>query len=531
MVIQPPKQVLSSEIVEYINSFKIDKGVMLNILKIFDVVEVKNSDHYGMKYLFRMAQANIPNSDKSFAVKLRNFSISSGVSTLSISPRTLEYFKALPEYEIWNGKISNEAQYLGEQVIPFSVSEFVKGFKEKEFSIKELVDFVVDDTGSKSEELVKIAKTMFIPLPIGMKKRFQRYNNHSLILTRGGTGKNVTFQNATGTEAITDYTEPGLKGSVGKDKEFIPGAFQGEGFLIFDEIDSNKKFKIMDEAGLTYMEDGESARMIHPPIRVNGSKTVIFLGNSDCDDLGAVDFKKAFVTLTDENRFDRSARRIKHVLYGGYDVCKNVTLSESDELMKGVVKSIISSLVEVVKPQIKSVISECLQRWYKDETDEAYEVEITTLMKVIDDYGEGGATSIHSFLSGMRNELCYRGLRYAALKYVLIENIIELFPEGEEKFSPNVFIDKHAEELDEIYQYFKQVNLDSMKNIVNPTSRKAYVEFRTWYVKENTRMLTEIEKYELMEKFKVSYTTIWRYITRVKKEVQGGSSFSNKWRN
>ena len=193
---------------------KIMRLTVMDTLNIFE--QPKSSSALTAKPLYRVAWATLPNSNQFFTIYDKTFKINKGYCEIALKHASKNFKARLKESGGWNAR--------GLMTIPTMPFD-VKGELRK-INWKEKLDFLIDDTGKKSEALKDIAKSSLI------NQSEQNIQPNGIILTNSGSGKSTTFRNITGNEPATNVSEAGLIGSAIKTEkgwETTVGYLDGEG--------------------------------------------------------------------------------------------------------------------------------------------------------------------------------------------------------------------------------------------------------------------------------------------------------------
>lgn len=434
----------------------------MHILDILDSYEIqKNSPHISNEKLYRVSLACLPNDKlvNKFAIKMRGFDISTGFHNLAIKEIPLSKMKRWSNYKVIERHLRDFKPY--EEVAGLDIREFVKFCKEYEITERQIWYTLLDDTFSKSEEIIYTFYPTIIPIPRN-NVEFQKYNSHCLLFTQSKTGKSETCYRLYPQENYENISLATLLGTADKDKITV-GALDGQGLFFIDEINKLKDFRGNDDTHgktldyiNTYLEKGIERRGVWgKKLEVKGTKTIIFSGNVNIINAGEKDFYHLMSKIcTFSNDADKFGRRLGFFIYD--PKLKHV---KTDLGIDPKIIEIFNSFrYEILKePKVKKRILDIFHQsleWV-NEDDREHKKNLRKYMS------EVKSPAIQALING-KILSSHHKLKFMAVRITIANHIFEIIESKAKKLE---FIETHQDEIEELYEDLKE--LLSYKQIEN----------------------------------------------------------------
>ena len=497
------------------------KPVMnLSIIDVIDSYTIKkNSPHLEDQRDYRVCLAHLPNDHlvNKFAIKMKNFDINTGVHNIAIKETNTSKVKKWSGYKAIEPHLKDFKYH--EEVSAIDIKDFVKFCKDNNITEREIWTYILDNTYSKSNELLYTFYPTLIPIPHSLTN-YQQYNSHCLLFTQAKTGKSETCYRAYPDANIEDVTVPTLLGTIRKDMVVRKGLLDGLGLVFIDEINKMSKFdsdntKLLDFIN-NYLEKGIEKRGVWGSIlEVSGTKTCIFSGNVNTIKSDEKDFYHLMACISRfSNDADKFGRRFAFFVY---DSKLNIVDDKFESKLDSYVLQIFNAFRkevytnEKIMKRILTILEENMN-WinYKDND---YKKQVNELSEDIN------STAIQAFLKGMTTK-SYKKLKFMALKIVITNNIFEII----NKENKNFFED-HEEEILAEYDLIKELLCyKQIKNLNAETEKLIFTnkdKIRD-YIKENnidiTQDITPEIKRQIETITKVPRNCIRVVIHRLRKE-------------
>jgi len=421
--------------------------------------------------------------------------VSTGVHEISISEIDSKAVRDLygrDKWEDWEGK-GTMSDTVYEIVEIYDTPDTLQFLQSNKVSFKELVEYLIDDTGTKDIRLIDLIKSTMFPIPLEEREVWQPFNNHAFILTNTGVGKSTGYYRLMGVEPSSDVSYIGLLGGFAiTTKNITAGSLNGSGAFPMDEF-PEQKTAVMNQL-LNYTEHGENIRSLVETIKCVGTKSLVFMGNAEEGICDGRQFKEKVIGLATGKTLSRVGRRFAQIYYGNdFSVVRPViTDYHTVRKARAMVRNLIENNMEVLMEYI---------RYCKDwivESDENYEA----LFEYLADLTE--YEPLREFLLGHRGAV--QKIKMATVKL----SVIDCFDK--------IVYDKCDKEIvlrysKEKYKDFKSYNAKSFAFL--ETDKKAEA---LSLKKEGKR-----EK-EIAETLEVNISTIYRWLREMDFEIKKAES-------
>jgi len=457
----------NSKIVKFLRKMKPYDYMSLDISnKVTDYIYKKKKGIWTYKPNYDFLYAKPPRADKiEFTIIDPSFSMSIGRNEICLrsvnknSKKTEKKFPNLSNMEV--------KQELCIKIQEYNVRKVLRELKDKKILWKEILDYILDDTGTKDQAIKDVSKSVLLPMPLFDVSLFQQFNNHAFIITNTGVAKTTTFIRS-GVHTSSDWSVPGLFGTF--DKQHIPGFLSGSGPAIFDEFneaESHEKTHIVNHL-LNYLQQGIADRKKKGMSPCYGTKSIVFMGNCNTN-MDYDDFLRTISFLTSKDKLDRIGRRFCHLLYGEY---KQVKPTSFDHFALIHSRLFMNSLLFEVKSKLPSCIMYSL-KWAQID-DKEYKKEINKMLRYV------RADYIEDYMRGMKGAIS--NLKMAGIKAALMDNLDSLVT-GSVK---NVMKESVMPDAEEYYRRFKAYNLKSISHFIDK------VKFNAFNLYESGKSISEI---------------------------------------
>lgn len=424
-------------------------------LMVHDIIDVynikKNTPNIKEKRLYRVAMCSFENDKliNRIAIKMKDFDIFTGQQQLCVKEVPFATTKNWSDYKLIQPFVKDFKPH--EETTALDLKEFIKFCKENKITEKMLWQILLDDTYSKSEELLSIFYPTIIPIPFHAT-HLQRYNSHGVLVTRAKTGKSETCYRLYPHENFENVSIATLLGTNDGTTEKI-GLLTGTGLFFYDEINklSDTRFgessydKPLDHIN-TYLEKGIEQRGVRGhTIKAQGTKTIIFSGNINIINHGARDFFHIMTKICNfGNDSDKFGRRLAFVIYSPtmQHVTDAVPINQNIiDIINAFRNEIIKS--ETLKTKITKILENALSSFVQIDDNEHKE-------KIKSFSSNASSLAIKAFLNGMAisND---KKLKFMAIRIAICNNIFEII----QKNTLN-FYEDHKKEVEDIYKNLKE---------------------------------------------------------------------------
>jgi len=495
------------------NSVNIKPTITLSTIDALDVYNLKkHSPNVKSERQYRVCMSHLPNDGliNRFAVKMKDFDINIGINTVSIKEVSLDKMKNWKEYKAIQSQVKGFLPY--EEVTSMDINEFVKFCRENLITEEMLWTLLLDDTYSKSEEILLSFYPTIIPLP-HYATYLQRYNSHGILLTQAKTGKSETCYRIYPKENYEDITVVTLLGTI-TDNIRKTGVLDGCGIFFVDEINKMKIINIGEENQKmldfinTYLEKGIENRGIRGHIlSVEGTKTVILSGNVNTTNPCIRDFFHLMNKICSfSGDADKFGRRFGWVVYSN-----NLNyVNEKREVDSKIIKIINCFRNEIVRDK---TIQKKILRLIDNKLDWINEKDNEHTKKILS-FTNTPNISVNSFITGMSLSNHFK-LKFMSLRIILTNHIFDII-ENKTKG----FFEKYDNELNDTYTKLKEVMCyRQLKNLSVTTETQGKEKF-ILYIKENNINLSERTDLETKEKWSKELGITVNQLTRLIKEVK-----------
>lgn len=508
---------ISSKVLyKMVKEITIKPVINLTVHDVLDVYNIKKcSPEVEEERLHRILLCSLPNDHlvNRFAVKTDNYNLSMGTHQLSVKEVSNNRMKKWKEYKSTKEVIKDFRPH--EEITSIDIKKFVDFCESNNITEKQLWYMLLDDTYSKSEEIIKAFYHTLLPLP-HYATNLQRYNGHGLLFTSSDTGKSETCYRIYPQENYEDISSVTLLGTADR---YIrrTGLLDGSGVFFIDEINKRgtmrigetENSKVLDNIN-TYLEKGIEKRGVWAQsLEVKGTKTVFFSGNKNISMGGMKDFSHLMHRIcTFDGSADKIGRRMGFFLYSDLDTVKpekqinekiiTITNSFRNEIMKD--KNINKKILKIIDNSLD---------WINEEDNE-HKKEIIKYANEVKDY----SSSIYSFIIGLSISSTIK-LKFMAIRNTINNHIFHII-----KKDIKDFFEKFEQEIECEYENLKY--LLSIKQLENLTSRgsgennkrdkfKEYIEKNNINIKER---ISDEEKERISKELGISFNTIREYIRR-----------------
>jgi hypothetical protein len=436
-------------------AIKMHPHITVSVHDIIDAYRIKtNSPNVSDERLFRTCLSSLPNDHlvNKFAIKMRDFDISLGTHKLCIKKVTDKQMEKWREYKSLAPHYKDFKPY--EEVSALDIKTFVEFCQTHNITPEQLWQFLLDNTYSKSEEIMYTFYPTILPIPYSYTD-LQAYNSHCLLFTQAKTGKSETCNRLYNDANIEDISIPTLLGTVTKETT-RKGMLDGQGVCFVDEINKLSNFRSADSESSklldymnNYLEKGIERRGVWGKIlEVKGTKTCIFSGNVNVIEANERDFFHLMMCICKfGNDADKFGRRFAFFVYSNNlnyveDKYDTKLQKHSIEIINAFRKEIINN--KIIMGKALKILEEGLG--WCNQKDIEHEEKLNKLNKCIN------STAIKSFVKGMGTK-SYKKLKFMALKITLTKNIFEIINSKKDYD----FFNQHKEEIKCEYSRIKEI--------------------------------------------------------------------------
>lgn len=228
----------------FIKTIKMEPSVIFDCMSLENVYDTKvNPDTKiveSFDLLYRIGACRLMGSTHdSFMIIDKSSLLSFGMNELVIKDISLDDLKKEPRFDSWKDMIKGD---LYRQVIQSIDSEYVlHSMKRKGIPFRDMLNYVIDDSGEKDPVIVSITKAARLPIKFSMRERLQPFNCNVILFANSGTGKSLSFQRILGREAPQTISAAGLFGGFTPKGGINPGLLSGEGVMVIDEAGRKTK--------------------------------------------------------------------------------------------------------------------------------------------------------------------------------------------------------------------------------------------------------------------------------------------------
>ena len=447
--------------------------------------------NYVAKPLFAVLKGNLVNSKTTFTVVDPTFTVERGIAEISVDALKNEEKYLKKRFKDSKTILENNSEHLGILVDSFDAKKVFERLGQEGVKWPEMVNYLLDDTGTKDERIINLVKSQMVRFPLSEHMLWQPFNNHAICLTNTGTAKTTTYTRI-GIKPSSDYSVPGLVGTVKEKGEVQLGTLAGTGTVALDEfteeVNSNNT-EIVNHI-LDYLEQGYTKRSLSTPIECVGTKAVTLLGN--CSDLNPKpsEFRKAIVKIATADSLARVGRRFG-LIYFGNDF-KKVQNKRRDIEAVSKLRVLINSALNQNEVKIKRILNMCLD-WLEEE-DKEYKEKVMSYSRHCSE------NLLNEFIYG--NARASSRIKMAGLKQAIVDNLDKItISKGYKKLVNEVILP----EAKKNYQKFKEYNYKSFDKMVDK---------KMMLFEELVR--AGVSKDRVIKETGVSTATYYRWLERLK---------------
>lgn len=353
------------------------------------------------------------------------------------------------------------------------IKKFLKNIKNLNVEWRDVVYSLVDGTdGVLSDKIKYIMLAGYLPIPFNNMYPtdfWQKYNNHSILVTPPQVGKTGTVKRMLGYgPSQSTCTVPGLFGTfdtvTGRIQE---GSLSGKGLFAIDEFPKYQSESHDSNGDLvgrifTYMSSGEVVRTMAIPVRCLGTKCLHFYGNVPYSELSEKSLSVVLHHLTSET-FDAFGARVGHLLY-----TKNVNYIGnvvSNENWRDVNK--IRYVIETMCNHYQRKIMALLYKGIKDFV-QVVDDDYVSYFEEIQSFCEH--RNVKVFLNGFKHS--WKRIKFGAFKCAILLNLDRVCCDNIQDCYVRILTDAK-----ELYIKFKKYNMDSFEFLFETKKKHAFKLF------------------------------------------------------
>lgn len=426
----------------------------INLLDIHEYINVydinTNSISYHIRPLYRICFATTVNGKDVFTLHDEEMQIDRGINEIAMVKQNGKI--KLKRSEQWQDNIQGK---FVKSVHKLDSKEFFKLLKELNIPWNQILNWLMDDTMVKDRRIVEITKATYLPFPVEKDNFWASVNNHSIIVTNSGVGKSTTYARLTGKQPGSDYSIPGLVGTVGERGTVVGGSLNGKGLYVFDEFpQTNDQRSSVVTSLLNYMESGETMRDLAQRITCTGTKTLVFMGNVP-EHYNEKNFQEILFKLAGRDAMQRVGRRLGHVLFGQHYAEVNPTRDNPKHV--GFLRYVLESAVNQNRAKIQKVLNKH-KNWVLAE-DEHFVTYYKGLSRFC------SFRMVGQFLEGHARS--YSRIKCGALKWAIIQNLDKISLLSAKDYDKIIKSD-----MDRIYSEMKKWDFESFNFLVEGKKSK-----------------------------------------------------------
>lgn len=471
-------------------------SITLSVLDVLDVYNIKkHSPNIEEERLHRILLCSLPQDHlvNKFSVKTDSYNISVGTHKICIKEIPLSNMKKWKEYKSTKGIIVDYRPH--QEVTSLDVTQFIDFCSENNITEERLWHLLLDDTYSKSEEIIKVFYPTIIPLPHYMTD-FQKYNSHGLLFTSAKTGKSETCYRIYPQENYENVSVVTLLGTADRNIKRT-GLLDGNGIFFIDEINKlgdirsgdNVHSKTLDFIN-TYLEKGIEKRGVWgQAMSVRGTKTIIFSGNVNISRPGQKDFYHLMSKICSfGGDADKFGRRFGWLIYST-DLNPVEDTREIDHQIIDIINSFRNEIIrdKRIQKKILKIIYDNLD-WVHEKDEEH--------RKRVKEYSEKVTSdAIKSFIKGMSlsNDM---KLKFMSLKNIITNHIFHII-----RNDTKGFFDEFEEEIYCEYNLLKELLcINQLENLTQQTTGETKRDRFKKYIEDNKINISERLDNETKEK-------------------------------
>jgi len=485
-------------------------------LSISDMIDIhtitKHSPYVEANREYRVCLGNLilDHGVNKFAVKMRDFDVSTGINQISVKELPLSSMKKWKDYKAIQFHLKDYRPY--EECQMLNIDNFISFCEQYNITEKQIWYYLLDDTYSKSEEIIYTFYPTIIPIPKAYTK-YQRLNSHCILLTQSKSGKTYTCHKLYPTENYEGVTSVTLMGTATREGK-KRGILDGQGICFIDEINKlnrtsvgeSENDKISDYIN-NFLELGIQRRGVWGEvIEVSGTKTVIFSGNINISNPGERDF---FHLMSCISRFsgdsDKFGRRYAFFVYDSK--LNDIIETEPDEHILKIINSFRKEIIccRKIQKKILGIYDNCSE--YTESDDKEHTSKIKELNKQIT------SSAIQSFIKGMEKS-SHKKLKFMSVKITLTNHIFEII-----KGRTDNFLETYKNEIEELYIKLKELLIyKQINNLIHRTSEEhTYKNKITEYINEKglniKERISDEDKEKISKELNIPFNTVKTYIS------------------
>ena len=445
---------------------KLKPVINLSVHDVLDVYNIKKSSpEVQDEKLHRILLCSLPNDHliNRISVKTENYNTSMGTYQLSIKKISDDKMIKWKEYKATKDIIKDFKPH--EEITSIDINKFIDFCETNNITEKQLWHLLLDDTYSKSEEIIKSFYHTLIPIPYYMTN-LQRYNGHGLLFTSSDTGKSETCYRIYPQENYEEVTTVTLLGTADKHIRKI-GLLDGSGIFFIDEINKRgsirtgetENIKILDSIN-TYLEKGIEQRGVWgQSLSVKGTKTIFFSGNRDIAKPGLQNFSHLMHCIcTFDGSSDKIGRRIAFFIYD--DLNRVKFIKQVDERTITIINSFRNEIIKdkKINKKILKIIDNSLD--WVNENDTEHKEQIKEYAEKVKN-----SNSIHSFITGLSISNDHK-LKFMSVRNIINDHIFHII-----KKNTDNFLEIFKEEINQEYKYLKYLLcIKQLNNLIGQKS-------------------------------------------------------------
>jgi len=414
---QSPNAITEKVIARLIQDIKMKPVNVIDIKEYLNIYEINTSEKVRntleIKPLYRVCLGMTMSGEDTFTIydaemitEYGRNELSFGIIKVKAGVPIKDGNKTLKNQD-WANRIKGKLIKICDKM---NAKEFFQQLEKYNMPWTQVLDYLIDDTGKKDERLMNIAKATYLPSS-EMTNEYATINNHSLIVSNSGIGKSATFSRLTGKQPSTDYSIPGLIGTVTQQSTIVGGNLNGKGLYVFDEFPQTTEARSQVVASLlNYMESGETTRDLAMKVHCKGAKTLIFMGNIPRE-YNEKNFEETILKLAGQDAFQRVGRRLAHVLYR--QDFKELNPGHENIKFVNFIRYALESAISQNQDQIRKITS-LFRKWIYQE-DMQYVNSIKSYAKY------SSYRLVAQFLEG--NSRSYSRIKNGALKWTILQHL------------------------------------------------------------------------------------------------------------
>jgi len=425
---------------------------LLDIHEYINIYDIRNSSQsLHIKPLYRVCFATTVNGKDVFTIYDEDMQVDRGINEIALIKQSVK--QKLKRIEQWQDNIQGK---FTKSVHKLDSKKFFLAMNDLKVQWKDLLNWLIDDTLCKDKRIVEITKATYLPFPIEKDNFWASVNNHSIIVTNSGVGKSTTYARLTGKQPGSDYSIPGLVGTLGDRNTVMGGSLNGKGLYVFDEFPTtNEQRSAVVSSLLNYMESGETMRDLAQRITCTGTKTLVFMGNVP-EYYNEKNFQEILFKLAGRDAMQRVGRRLGHVLFGEHYTEVNPTKENPKHV--GFLRYVLESAVTQNKSKIQKLLNK-FKAWILKE--DKHFVKYYKGMSRFCSY-----RMVTQFMEG--HSRSYSRIKCGALKWAIIQNLDKISLLSYKEYCKVV-----KEDMEYIYEEMKRWDFESFDFLIEGKKARA----------------------------------------------------------